>query len=1845
MHDMLRLCKLTYDHISLQPFLFTRIELEVIAVQVTYDIKPVKTTPWTGLLLRFTASTSVPLTASFELIPIMATSLQQQLAAIHAKSTNELDLKAQREQHSNSLLFESSVARSQSMDVIYQICFEGFEKLCALDARFVRYERSIFAPHSKSQDRQLMTEQENKELDGVLEAFLGLVGARILLTPGQKAVEWLIRRFRVHEHNIEALVLTFLPYHSLSIFPTLLSILPTQLSPTLKFLHTYINTGAKPPRSVLVYAATHNTAFFAALNRYVLSCAKARTTYPVLLEFWASIMAQAVNDIFDTSASGRRAVRTQREEDTLIRILPVLNEGLALKHTPDLLLGCYMIIAVLVSKANLDDHALDKMLAAVLQGSTVNTIEAALSCAAVIVDRREAPTLPRGILKRLLKIESIGDHLQAIGDKQPIQRFLIVLFQSITARIGKELLSQSPTLLQTVLSSGRLTQTQKDVLKEQLAHALLKAQSADPDGNVRKQIRDITSMLEDVKAGEPQAAIEDEMDVDDVQDAAELMQTSPSDELVLPEVALNPLPTSSFLTVEASETFSILLKAFEQFAVAKKVDAFMHAPAMDKATPTSIATFLARVWTSSRFVVAKYAALVALVGRVEAMGADVDYQALLPYVLVALADPAPKVRRDAAELLRRLSNYASSNASHFEESDFYGSSTKNMKWLSAKDVSSLYSKVLLPSLEECVSDPDHISSVIATALSSSSSAGASNNSSERLRTSQRSEVFLFLTSHIQNTISLPMRLMLLSTLNRIGKDGGHSRSKYLLPIWREWAETNEEVVQQMCTSQGVERVRLDQETLLVAQSDDAEALSYLMSICLGKVRVRNYYQVLAFDRLVALWPQLRAKTQMTTAETLVNTALQSNQGSIAQEQALRALNSIRIQSDALTLLVEKAVDQLNHRDQPSASKRRRTEKTEIATSGTATEYQKDAVTRIELIMKLADERRAGADLILFYVLFSVLQALQDFRSHSATDMGYVRNLALHSLWDIMDEMSAKASSVKVDPQRIRTDLLVDCVRNTTDIQARRDALQLLSGLSRSIPQAVLHSIMPVFTLMSSTTLREGDEFSAHVVDQTIQQVIPLLVQSLRDQKKDLVAATAEIILSFAAAFEHIAAHRRLQLYRLLVASLGPSESLFAVIATLIDHFTQSNELNGQQDDVEEFVVDLFRQFSSTECLTSIVKLINLCLDSLQPKPILSKILLSQVQGSPVKNTSRLLAVLPLLLDSSSFRSKIRVDLSDEEKASELRTTFALALETVLKLSQAAKKHPELHDSCSVGLEKLLGLFPLNELATSIEPLLSHSDDNIRRSVFKTLELRVRTSKNVDRKSTEAITALLPHLTHVLQDTSATQLRPNALAAIDQICERFGKSDTAATLEVAQVIAGPTCIGSDSEIVQVLSLHCLASIVGILQSEFIPLLQQVLASSVSCLMTSISKTSKSLHTASYAFFTALADNVPFMISKTALQQIVDLSHESAVAQLSTEDDESRVQFLQLVATRVDMVTVLSVAEVSWDHAVKQGPKVCHSISKKCVPHTNKVHQAVHDHLDMFNILIDNHSKGNISRNAQSVFRVLLTVFDLRHACTLEQNTSKYDREQVEAIEQKVIALAIACIYKINDTIFRPFFTQLLDWSSTALPKRETAHRTLRSITFFNFIGTLSETLKSIFTSYFNYVIDRSKEILESTNAKDTSVVQLKTAVLRALSSSFKHDQDEFWQSPNHFDAIMQPLIAQLGTLPAVQANEELVPAITELAIANEKSVDHHKAMNGQLLQLLRHDSARARMAAVKCQESLAKALKDEWLGHLPEMLPFISELQDDDNEGVARETNRWIKLIEEILGESLDSMLQ
>lgn len=95
----------------------------------------------------------------------MATSLAAQLTQVAANSKSTLNVKAQKAAHSKSLIWEHRIAATQSLQTLYATCFQGFEDLCQLDARFVPFQNTIFSEESQNQDRSQLTAAENDELN------------------------------------------------------------------------------------------------------------------------------------------------------------------------------------------------------------------------------------------------------------------------------------------------------------------------------------------------------------------------------------------------------------------------------------------------------------------------------------------------------------------------------------------------------------------------------------------------------------------------------------------------------------------------------------------------------------------------------------------------------------------------------------------------------------------------------------------------------------------------------------------------------------------------------------------------------------------------------------------------------------------------------------------------------------------------------------------------------------------------------------------------------------------------------------------------------------------------------------------------------------------------------------------------------------------------------------------------------------------------------------------------------------------------------------------------------------------------------------------------------------------------------------------------------------------------------------------------------------------------------------------------------------------------------------------------------------------------------------------------
>ncbi|RMZ18339.1 hypothetical protein D0862_00451 [Hortaea werneckii] len=1783
----------------------------------------------------------------------MATSLQQQLAAIQQTSTHQLDLKAQKAQHSKSLLFEPRDAASQSFDTIYQICNEGFNELSQLDARFLPFARNLFSEQSKNEDRTQMTAVENEELNKTVESFLGLVQGRLLLRPAMKAMEWVVRRFQAHEHSTETMLLTFLPYHTAHIFPTLLSILPEQLPASFRWLHPYVASLQSPPRHAILAAAISNQGFFSGFSQYVLQVARARHQSAILLGFWASITAQAVSGMIDTTRSGRDAIRRQREEDLLLRVLPILQSALSIRGAPELFLGTCMIMTILATKASLEDHVLDAMMQAIISAWTKETAEDGLMCVAVMAEEKQQIGLPKPVSQALLKQDGVYETLHSMSQRHRIGKLVsAIVVEAVRAgaageiELAKRLVSDGfvsaqnetfmlDTLLTQLLDAGKEKQgvieflrgvcdgDERVVVLRELAQKKGVSLKRHLPGLVAPSRLELDTSQESANEDEAMDIDEEPIDLSD-QQLRSLLEALPNLDGEL----------SSFLDPAKDVAFQAYAKVFEAVVFSERglrqFLASRHLQNSKALKSPLLLSFLARAACSNISVLAKIRALDTATEKLRELSSKskADYRMLLPYVLTALSDESQRVRRVAANLcsVMHMSYGATnekigSNLIAWGLGSLYGSVTSKLHDLSSADAYKFLTSAVIPVLDDCVLDGAHVSRALADSLKGAHSPGSQRASAPgaELKTSLRSEVCSFLASHATTTPALPARLTLLGIVARCGKVAGDARKNILTPFIKRWVATSSEDVAVACTAQEVPKAHLDKVVLSCLSHRSVEEIQTLKSIAEGGLQPRSEVQPIAFGQLGSLWPSLKGSSQIEVLDFLLDHALAVGGSEIVHAEALETLRSVRLSTEALVHMIESLPRGSDLHDQPSSAKKQRTSKNDSSQPRKVDQGALNAaIRRITLVLELTEASEPVQHPQLLKGLFNLLSELNSYKTLTGSQLIYLHGLLLGCLFSVVNGLK-DSRSVDVDRSAIRADLIVECVRTTSSTQVHNTALLLTSSLATWAPELVLHSVMPLFTFMSTTLLRQSDEYSAHVTDQTVSRIVPPLAASLKKKGKDLASGAAELLLSFTAAFEHIPLHRRAGLFKHLVQTLGPKESLFAVIAMLIERYPQDVH-------AVPFAEDLLNAFPVQVQLQTVQQYLDLVFETRQSKRPLSDAILGFSEKNDEQreeSTADLVAALATILDEdTALRKKVAKDFAKgDDHATNLHSLYSRILEQTMQLLRDSESGTRLRGEAEATLTAVLGLPPTNDFIESSAQLMQTGSDETRQQVFHSLESRVQTAKQGHATLQQTFLEVLPNCCVFIQSSQPVRTRQAAITCVDQIIERYGKLDRSAALEAATAVAGDAALGSEDDMLKITSVLCLASMVAVLEDDFISILPRVFDSIMGYadLAVDSKNVNYQLLDAVFSFAVSVLDHLPWMFSTQYLQHAF-LTVGKAVARMEHDDVEIQMpdHFCSLAAKKIGAHELFTTIDQTWDAIAALGPI------------------ATVQHMQVLEAAVQHHKKAIVIRHAQALFGVLLKAFDLRR--------THPDEEDSEEVFDLVDKIALDVVMKLNDATFRPFFIRLVEWATSDLPKSDYPGRVNRATSLYSFANSLFEQLKSIVTSYATYVLDDAAHWLQEINgqkAEDSSLLEM---VLETLSSSFRHDQDDFWQAPQHFEAIMRPLLNQLENGGVFDVTAQVVPAITELASA-AASPEHHKVMNTAIMQYMRHSNSAVRLAAVQCERAITERLNLDWLSLLPEMLPFISELQEDDDEEVERETLRWVRQIEEVTGESLEGMLQ
>ena len=1353
-----------------------------------------------------------------------------------------------------------------------------------------------------------------------------------------------------------------MPYHTIPAFVTLLSILPAKIPLEHRFLDPYIRSLTAPPRAAVVQQATNRPELLSAISQYTLESCRAKQEYPGLVSFWGGVMAEAVNGMLDKMRSGRRSIQLENDNALLQQIGPVLSEAMVLKDVPGIQIASYMIVTILAAKGSLNDAALGAFMEQLVHGWTLDTHRAGLVCLCILAQHRSAKQVSGRVAKALIKVQDLVPTLVDIGRQHRVDKLANGLALAFIDRLSKKGDVRSLPAVNSLLLANLLQEKQVKVIYKAMLLAAHKVNDeVDEDGHIRKQVGSslvglsqaggdagdaIRSALEEIdfnieelelKLGaaiRPKLAIEQSSGDADEAQMIEAPERAPSLDSTFQE--FNKLAPSavSCLTQDSAALFSDLCAVFLSAAVTESdIERFDAAPVLSRPLAPSNAfyfSFYLRVWCGPFPTLAKVAALERVKSRLkESDCSGKDFQALIPYCAVALSDPAKKVRRSAADLVTVLGSLLKTTSKESRPpwggEDLYGKAGVPNS-LDRNALEALVHSVLIPCLEESVLDEGHVVAALASALESSKGSSGKDSEKRHLSHATRLAVFKFLCGHATETTMLAVKLRLLRSLNQIRSISGTSRTDLLLPVLVWWAGFSREDAAQLAAKESVEESLVDEAVVDIVIANHAAGLETLFKLIDDpQTALRPHLLQTIFSRIIKMWPSMKSDTKFSTARSMfdLTQARSSAERGPAIAEAVELLRKVTLTTDILAEFINSLQDEVKLATEKPANKRRRistTEQSRVVGLQSSLEV-KAALNKTTFVLELVQESDPASHPELLPSLFTTLSDLHHLSTLVGSELGYLQNLVLSSLLAMMPAYKDN-KNLSIDASVGHGDILATCIQKSSSPAVINAALLLVASLARTAPDVVLQSVMPIFTFMGSSVLKQADDYSAHVVNQTIREVIPPLIDTFRRRGRNVVASTKELLASFVTAYEHIPSHRKHDLFVSLVQNLGPEDFLFAVLAMFVDRYAAT-------DNMISFTTQMMSSFSVEVQLQTLIKLLDLISDICKPKPVLSNILLGgdgAAEQDSQKIAMKQLNLLPHLLANRRLKREItQLAERDDMETGRIRDLYAALLENVLTLATAVKTKKALYNRCGDALSNLLNLLSIAEFIKSVEALLDRPNVGLRQKVLRALELRVDSESTSDPKSREALLAFLPQLTAVIRESDDMNYKHTAVTCVDKISEKYGKKDLDAVAAAATTIAGDDCLGQPSQSLRVMALLCLASLVDVLQDGIVPVLPVAIPKALAYLEQSLTgdEPNVELHNASYAFMAALAQHIPYMISGTYLDRLLACSNASAAAQLDAESVGNRTHCLQFLAKLVEPKVLYDALNRNWASASSFG----------------------------------------------------------------------------------------------------------------------------------------------------------------------------------------------------------------------------------------------------------------------------------------------------------------------------------
>lgn len=296
------------------------------------------------------------------------------------------------------------------------------------------------------------------------------------------------------------------------------------------------------------------------------------------------------------------------------------------------------------------------------------------------------------------------------------------------------------------------------------------------------------------------------------------------------------------------------------------------------------------------------------------------------------------------------------------------------------------------------------------------------------------------------------------------------------------------------------------------------------------------------------------------------------------------------------------------------------------------------------------------------------------------------------------------------------------------------------------------------------------------------------------------------------------------------------------------------------------------------------------------------------------------------------------------------------------------------------------------------------------------------------------------------------------------------------------------------------------------------------------------------------------------------------------------------------------------------------------------------------------------------------------------------SSEEESEQCEKAEKATCAVILDVVLKVPESEFAVMFNEMIAWSEAHELKLESEcpPTILRLIPLQRLCLQFFSVLRKLFCPYYAGVLERALNVIctpplargatvtrsnISSNGKkrrrefmeqaDENAVRLGLERMREMAVHMCLQNVELFLRCTTDELSVASLVKiQEGMLTYLDHHEstsdDLQRALCALAArmlvtgtyrTKEQSRDLIVGLSRGVLQRTRHEKAGMRRAALYLVNAVVDTLQDEYLVALPQAMPVLADIVDDEREDVVRIAKEFVRKLESLTGESILEQLK